>query len=283
MSRKQVTLAQEESRKKLHERIETFENNTNSNTIEVHRVTPFKIPTFVSVGSTGNTSAGRNSLNRYLRATGFSGLEVEISKETKVFYSFFEKEPILSRSVMSLPVKVPGKDKLEYVEVPVLDESERARDSPIKLPTWVLPGFKTNGKETQMYPEINVPKSGLTYDLFPFPAEPECNDEKQTVTYTKTKNGLPLLKTELEKELAIGIVFVRFRKLNGKVRTMYGTSNTGFIPKKMHPKNSNQEGSRQAGEDQVKMFDIGIQQWRSCRYMCGMSIGTDDMVIDYTS
>ena len=280
MSRNQVTLAQEESRKKLHERIETFENNTNSNTIEVHRVTPFKIPTFVSVGSTGNTSAGRNSLNRYLRATGFSGLEVEISKETKVF---FEKEPILSRSVMSLPVKVPGKDKLEYVEVPVLDESERARDSPIKLPTWVLPGFKTNGKETQMYPEINVPKSGLTYDLFPFPAEPECNDEKQTVTYTKTKNGLPLLQTELEKELAIGIVFVRFRKLNGKVRTMYGTSNLGFIPKKMHPKNSNQEGSKQAGMDQVKMFDIGIQQWRSCRYMCGMSIGTDDMVIDYTS
>ena len=41
----QVTLAREEARKKLHERIEIFEKN--KNIIEYHRMTPYKSPTLV--------------------------------------------------------------------------------------------------------------------------------------------------------------------------------------------------------------------------------------------
>ena len=40
-----------------------------------------------------------------------------------------------------------------------------------------------------------------------------------------------------------------------------------LYPKEKHPKtNPDLEGSQQVGEDQVKMFDIDLQEWRSCRY-----------------
>ena len=103
MSRTQVKKAREAIGKKLHARIEAFEKD--KHTIEFHRLTPYKCPTFAAAAGSGMTSAGGNSLNRYLRATGFSGLEVETSRETEIFYSCVEEKPILSRSVMKLPVK----------------------------------------------------------------------------------------------------------------------------------------------------------------------------------
>ena len=99
MSRALVALAREESRKKLHERIEMFERDEYVR--EFHRMTPFKIPTVVAAAGSGMTCAGRNSLNRCLRATGFSGVEVETSRETKILFSLMETEHIFSRSICS--------------------------------------------------------------------------------------------------------------------------------------------------------------------------------------
>ena len=113
MSRTEVAKAREEIRKKLHARIEAFEKD--KHTIEIHRLTPYKCPTFAAAAGSGMTCAGRNFLNRYLRATGFWGLEVETSRETEIFYSCVEEKPILSRSVMKLPVKVPGKHQLVFL------------------------------------------------------------------------------------------------------------------------------------------------------------------------
>ena len=76
-----------------------------------------------------------------------------------------------------------------------------------------------------------------------------------------------------------------FEKLNGDERTLRGTTNKGFIPKQLHGKSSSAkdediEGANLAqlarsvkesegkklGEDQVVMFDVDIQSWRSCKY-----------------
>ena len=49
----------------------------------------------------------------------------------------------------------------------------------------------------------------------------------------------------------------------GEERTLRGTTNTGFIPKELHRK------SNSATDDQVDnlvMFDVDIQSWRSCKY-----------------
>merc|ERR1712032_1032538 len=175
---------------------------------EFHRMTPYKVPTVIAAAGSGMTCAGRNSLNRYLRATGFSGVEVETSKETAVMFSAFETEPIMSKSIMKLPV-----------------------------------------------------------------------------VYTK-EEGEPLLpKDELEQELAKGIVCVVFIKLNGEERSLRGTTNEGFIPKQLHGKSNSatdesivganfaqlarsekERGGKKIGEDQVVMFDVDIQSWRSCKY-----------------
>ena len=94
----QVAVAREEARRKLHRKIELYEND--EQTIEFHRTTPYKIPTVIAAAGSGMTCAGRNSLNRYLRATGFSGVEVETSKETAVMFSAFETEPLMSHSMI---------------------------------------------------------------------------------------------------------------------------------------------------------------------------------------
>ena len=158
MSRAQVALAREESRRKLHERIEIFERDEYVR--EFHRMTPFKIPTVIAAAGSGMTCAGRNSLNRYLRATGFSGLEVETSRETQILFSIMEKEPIMSRSIMQLPVKVPGKEQLAFLLVPVLDENQRQRDFPIKLSEHILP----YAVDRTLYPTVIVTKAGLAGD-----------------------------------------------------------------------------------------------------------------------
>ena len=223
-------------------------------------MTPFKIPTVVlAAAGSGMTCAGRNSLNRYLRATGFLGVEVETAKETPVIFSSLETETLMSHSTMKLPVKVPGRQELVFLKVPILDENERLRDFPIKLSEHLLP----QADDRTLYPNVLVPKSGKAYDLFPFPAEGDCYDEGQTVVYNN-EDGEPLLsKNELEQELAKGIVCVVFTKLNGEERTLRGTTNIGFIPGELHP---NSPPIKQIGEDQVVMFDVDIQSWRSCKY-----------------
>jgi len=255
-SARQVAAAREEARRKLHERIEIFEKD--KQIIECHRMTPFKAPTVIAVAGSGMTCAGRNSLNRYLRATGFSGVEVETSKETAVRFSAFETELLRSHSIMKLPVKVPGREELVFLKVPILDENDRFRDFPIKLSEYKLP--RDDGRT--LYPVVVVPKSGKAYDLFPFPAEGDCYDEGHTVIHNKEEGGALLPKDELEKELARGIVCVVFIKLNGEERTLRGTTNEGFIPKELHGEKS----CWKIGEDQVVMFDVDIQSWRSCKY-----------------
>ena len=265
MSRAQVALAREESRRKLHERIEIFERDEYVR--EFHRMTPFKIPTVIAAAGSGMTCAGRNSLNRYLRATGFSGLEVETSRETQILFSIMEKEPIMSRSIMQLPVKVPGKEQLAFLLVPVLDENQRQRDFPIKLSEHILP----YAVDRTLYPTVIVTKAGLTYDLYPFPSEVGCYDEGQTVIFSKENL---LSKKELEQELAKGFVCVAFNKLNGEERSLCGTTHKGFIPKELHEKpnsatgesHQGAKGSKKVGEDQVVLFDVDIQSWRSCKY-----------------
>ena len=269
-SARQVAVAREEARRKLHEKIEIFERD--KQIIECHRMTPFKAPTVIAAAGSGMTCAGRNSLNRYLRATGFSGVEVETSKETAVRFSAFETELLRSHSIMKLPVKVPGREELVFLEVPILDENDRFRDFPIKLSEYILP--RDDGRT--LYPEVLVPKSGKAYDLFPFPAEGDCYDEGQTVIHNKEEGEALLPKDELEKELARGIVCVVFTKLNGEGRTLRGTTNEGFIPKELHGRSSSatdesnegakEGGGKKIGEDQVVMFDIDIQSWRSCKY-----------------
>ena len=247
----QVAMAREEARRKLHEKIEVYERN--EKIVEFHRMTPFKIPTLIAAAGSGMTCAGRNSLNRYLMATGFSGVEVETSRESQILYSSIERKPILSRSIMQLPVKVPGRDQLVFLEVPVLDEDDRQRDFPIKLKESILP----SAVDCTLYPTVIVPKAAQVYDLFPFPAAEDCYDEKQTVSFSKA-NGDPLLpKDQLEQELARGIVCV---VLTGEERTLHGTTNKGFIPKELH------RNSDSATDDTLTLFDIDIQSWRLCKY-----------------
>lgn len=223
-------------------------------------MTPFKIPTVIlAAAGSGMTCAGRNSLNRYLRATGFLGAEVETTQETPVIFSALQSEPLMSHSIMKLPVKVPGREELVFLKVPILDENERLRDFPIKLSEHLLP----HADDRTLYPTVLLPKSGKAYDLFPFPAEGDRCDEGQTVIYNN-EEGEPLLpKKKLEQELAKGIICVVFTKLNGEERRLRGTTNIGFIPKQLHP---NCPPIKQIGEDQVVMFDVDIQRWRSCKY-----------------
>ena len=277
----QIALAREKARRKLHERIENWERDKQN--IEFHRMTPYKVPTVIAAAGSGMTCAGRNSLNRYLRATGFSGVEVEISKETAVMFSAFETEPLISNSIVKLPVKVPGREKLVFLEVPILDETDRLRDFPIKLSEYLLP----HDADCTLYPTVLVKNSGKAYDLFPFPAEGDCYDEGQTVVHSKEEEWeeTMLSKDELEQELAKGIVCVVFIKLNGEERSLRGTTNEGFIPKQLQGKSNaatdesivganlaqlarseKERGGKKIGEDQVVMFDVDIQSWRSCKY-----------------
>ena len=111
-----VAAARESSRRKLHDKIDKYEEDETRT--EPNRSTPFKIATAMATAGKGMAGAGRNSVNRYLRATGFAGVEVETTKKTKV-YGFRNNEAkyIISHSVMKLPVKIPGKGKLESVMV----------------------------------------------------------------------------------------------------------------------------------------------------------------------
>lgn len=197
------------------------------------------------------------TLNRYLRATGFSGVEVETTKKTKV-YGFRNNETkyLLSHSVMKLPVKVPGKGKLGFVMVPILDKNPRIRDIPITLSEDKIP----HADDCFLYPLVSVPKTRKVYDLFPFPspAEGDCYDEGQTRVYTNK-----LSKNDIEKELEVGNVHIVFLKLNGEKRTMQGTTNRGFIPETLQARSNE---VRQGREDQIVVFDIDIQSWRSCKF-----------------
>ena len=248
-----VAAARELSRRKLHDKIDKYEEDETRT--EPNRITPFKIATAIATAGEGMTCAGRNSLNRYLRATGFSGVEVETTKKTKV-YGFRNNETkyIMSHSVMKLPVKIPGKGKLGFVMVPILDKNPRIRDIPITLSEDKIPHVD----DCFLYPLVSVPKTRKVYDLFPFPAEGDCYDEGQTRVYTNE-----LSKEDIEKELEVGIVRIVFLKLNGEERTMRGTTNKGFIPTRLHARSNE---VRQGREDQIVVFDIDIQSWRSCRF-----------------
>ena len=258
-----IAAARESSWRKLHENSDNYE--TREDRIEPSRITPLKIPTAViATTGKGTTCAGRNSVNRYLRATGLSGVEVETTKKTNV-YGVHERKPVISYSVVKLPVKVPGKGRLRFVMVPILDKKNKLRDLPIRLSEDMIPC----AEDCYLYPLMDVPKAGKVYDLFPFPAEADCYDESQTKVYTKEEVIEELSKEDIEQELAEGIVYVVFRKRDGDERTLRGTTNRGFIPTRLHGRSNEVgqgRGAKKIGEDQIVVFDVDIQSWRSFRF-----------------
>ena len=111
---------------------------------------------------------------------------------------------------------------------------------------------------------MDVQKAGEVYDLFPFPAGEGCYDEGQTKVFTKEEIDEELSKEMIEEDLEKGIVHVVFRKRDRAKRILRGTTNRGFIPRSKHPKEGGLE--KRAREDQISVFDIDIQDWRSFRF-----------------
>lgn len=213
----------EAARSTLHRRIDAFElsDSTDIGTSEFsfHRSVPIKNPTVVLTGACDNV-AGRNSINRYLAATGFTALTkvrqempdmIRISPtDTLSLEEMMINGPL--SNVVSLPVKIPGKaSELSYVDVTVLDGPlDRHRNLPIKLNQRVCPegcggvmigeGYissktslrfnstsTTNQSESKLQvllPSVDVPKCGAAFDFFPYPSDHW--DEGLTQIYGKT-------------------------------------------------------------------------------------------------
>ena len=126
------------SLKELHEKIDKFESGDGS-VVEFHRMTPLKGPTTILTAAS-DSCAGRNRINRYLKATGMRAMEVAAAKQ--LYFSAIEQQTLFTESIMMLPVKVPGKgkglgpedDAVKYITVQVIDgPDDRARNFPIKF------------------------------------------------------------------------------------------------------------------------------------------------------
>lgn len=70
-------------------------------------------------------------------------------------------------------------------------------------------------------------------------------------------------KNELLKKLSSEVVTVTFIKKDGTERVMRCTKNLNLIPTEHQPKG---ESSVEAKEDNVRVFDIEKQGWRSFNY-----------------
>lgn len=61
--------------------------------------------------------------------------------------------------------------------------------------------------------------------------------------------------------LKTGVAIVTFLKKDGTERVMKCTQNTGIIPENMHPMGTGPAYT----ENQVRVFDVEKQEWRSFR------------------
>lgn len=71
-------------------------------------------------------------------------------------------------------------------------------------------------------------------------------------------------KQTLLDQLANGPVTVTFTKRNGEERVMTCTRNSRMIPEVKKPKGEGQLFT--AEDDNIKVFDIAIQEWRSFNF-----------------
>lgn len=62
----------------------------------------------------------------------------------------------------------------------------------------------------------------------------------------------------LRQRLRSGSVQFAFKKLDGTLRTAFGTTNLTVVPSDHHPR-----GVRESSPKQVCFFDLEKQQWRS--------------------
>lgn len=56
------------------------------------------------------------------------------------------------------------------------------------------------------------------------------------------------------------VTFIKFQKVDGSIRNMICTLDLGMIPKAKHPKNQ-----IEYTDEQIRVFDIVAQGWRSMR------------------
>jgi hypothetical protein len=71
-------------------------------------------------------------------------------------------------------------------------------------------------------------------------------------------NHTPITHEGLRSRLRNGVVQFAFKKLDGSLRTAFGTTNLSSIPVDHHPK-----GVRDSSSRAVVFFDLEKQAWRS--------------------
>lgn len=275
-----------ESVDSLHKRIRAFEKD--KNTMEFHRMTPLLSPTLALQGS-AEACGGSEAIARYLKATGLKPGESTTKPHTIMFSPM--DGAVKCKGYVELPIRAPGAGTIlsgaavNYLKISVL-EPEHLKDCPIKfgMMTAIHPdaslmdmreGYKSE-KMNIVFPALSVPKCGVCFDLHPFPSDGD--DEGWTRTFGAAYEWTA---EKLVAFLKKGIVKVVFTKLsNGKERILYGTKNAKFIPADKRPKEDEFDGTddegltegagrRGAGRTDnpnwVRMFDVEIGQWRSCR------------------
>ena len=71
-------------------------------------------------------------------------------------------------------------------------------------------------------------------------------------------NHTPITHEGLRNRLRNGVVQFAFKKLDGSLRTAFGTTNLTSVPIEHHPK-----GARDSSSSVVVFFDLEKRQWRS--------------------
>jgi hypothetical protein len=71
-------------------------------------------------------------------------------------------------------------------------------------------------------------------------------------------NHTPITHEGLRSRLRNGVVQFAFKKLDGSLRTAFGTTNLTSIPSAHHPK-----GARESSSRAIVFFDLEKQAWRS--------------------
>jgi hypothetical protein len=71
-------------------------------------------------------------------------------------------------------------------------------------------------------------------------------------------NFLPTKPETLRRRLTEGAVQFAFKKLDGSLRTAFGTTNLSSIPAESHP-----QGVRESSNKVVTFFDLEKREWRS--------------------
>lgn len=280
----------------LHERIKIFENGPD---MEYHRQTPMLVPTLALTAGCQN-NAGINSIERYIRATGLA-MPRKLTKDTpseKVFFSQVTGE-VDFEYYMAIPIKIPGMkpdEKPKKVKVAVFDRPNSEinvwKDMPIKLHSDALEegthirGASRRGLTAEdrriVLPQINVPKAGAVFDLYPFPSL--SYDEGWTKFHddpTKT-----LMPTELRMILLYNIARVEFKKKgDGQKRIMYCTNALDYVTEAAQPKciRSYYEAEDTVDETnwQFKVWDVEIEEWRSFCFSTLLSLHRKALPLHY--